>query len=409
VSSQRVHVVSDERLRSPGDKCIACGSRNVTPFFEIGRVPVQCNVLWPTCESAISAPVGEIRLGFCSECSHIWNLAYDPSLMQYTQSYENSLHFSPRFREYLDELIAELDRTCSLRGKKVIDVGCGRGDFLKALCRQTGCAGVGFDRSYDPEDISLSDEDGSPEFVVDFYGEQYADYPVDLITCRHVLEHIEDPLDFVTMIRRTMGDRQEIGTFFEVPNALYTIKRLGIWDIIYEHVSYFTANSLAALFNQSGFRVRGVNTVYDGQFLTIHADPAPNCSAYRNPVQYEPMATLKSDVAAFQQRYQSKLETWREHLRNIEESGSKAVIWGTGSKGVTFLNALEVRDAIAYAVDINPRKHGMFVAGTGQEVVAPTFLREFRPDVVVVLNKIYETEIKSMLASLDVDAEILFA
>jgi hypothetical protein len=137
MSSQRVQVVSDERRESPQDKCIACRSKNVTPFFEIARAPVQCNALWPTYESALDAPVGEIRLGFCSACGHISNLAYNPSLMQYTQAYENSLHFSPRFREYLDELIAELDRTYSLQGKRVLDVGCGSGILAITAARRS--------------------------------------------------------------------------------------------------------------------------------------------------------------------------------------------------------------------------------------------------------------------------------
>ena len=55
-----------------------------------------------------------------------------------------------------------------------------------------------------------------------------------------------------------------------MPNALYTIKELGIWDIIYEHCGYFTAGSLANAMRLAGFRVEEVTPAYDGQFLGAH-------------------------------------------------------------------------------------------------------------------------------------------
>ncbi len=58
-------------------------------------------------------------------------------------------------------------------------------------------------------------------------------------------------------------------------------------------------------------------------------------------------------------------------------------------------------------VDINPRKHGSFIAGSGQGIVAPEVLPRYNPSVVVLLNPIYEAEIRSSLAGLGVTAEIV--
>ena len=73
---------------------------------------------------------------------------------------------------------------------------------------------------------------------------------------------------------------------------------------------------------------------------------------------------------------------------------------------MAFLTTLNVRDEIAYAVDINPHKHGTFMAGTGQEIVAPEFLREYRPDMVIVMNSIYCAEIRRELDRMGVEAEL---
>ena len=49
----------------------------------------------------------------------------------------------------------------------------------------------------------------------------------------------------------------------------------------------------------------------------------------------------------------------------------------------------------------------MYMAGTGQQVVAPSFLTENRPDVVIVMNGIYCNEIAGTLDQLGVEAEIV--
>ena len=77
------------------------------------------------------------------------------------------------------------------------------------------------------------------------------------------------------------------------------------------------------------------------------------------------------------------------------------------SKGVAFLTTLgQSIDDIAYAVDINPIKHGTFMAGTGQEIVAPEFLREYRPDVVVIMNPVYRAEVTADLSALGLSPQI---
>ena len=73
------------------------------------------------------------------------------------------------------------------------------------------------------------------------------------------------------------------------------------------------------------------------------------------------------------------------------------VIWGSGSKGVAYLTALGDAAQIEYVVDINPHRQGKFMAGTGQEIVAPEFLKNYRPDVAIAMNAIYKPEIQKDL------------
>jgi hypothetical protein len=95
-----------------------------------------------------------------------------------------------------------------------------------------------------------------------------------------------------------------------------------------------------------------------------------------------------------------RFDQWKTQAKRV-------VIWGAGSKGVAFLTTLGVDYGLAYAVDINPHKNGFFMPGTGHEVVLPTFLRENCPDVVVVMNEIYEDEIRRELAEMGLAPELV--
>ena len=380
-----------------------CESDEMQVFFEVRQVPVHCNVLWPTREAARRAPKGDIRLAFWPSCGHIFNIAFDPALMTYTETYENSLHFSPRFQQFAEGLADRLIAAYDLHDKQIVDVGCGKGDWLKLIAVRGGNRGVGFDRSYEPG----LEQEPLPEglrFVQDFFSDQYAATRADLLTCRHVLEHIEQPRDFVDGIRAAI-DPDTIA-YFEVPNALYTLRDMGIWDIIYEHCSYFSASSLAHLFTRQGFDVLDVGEVYGGQFLGIDARPAADGPGVQQ-VPGNDLAAMAGIVGAFARRYEEKAAHWREQLARFSAEGKQVVAWGAGSKGVTFLNALRAEDSVSYIVDINPRKQGRFVAGTGQEIVAPEFLRTVQPDVVLVMNPLYIDEIREMLAGIGLHPELM--
>jgi SAM-dependent methyltransferase len=388
----------------PAATCPACAAAAVRPLIALRDVPVFCNVLWPTREQALTAARGDLELGFCHACGHIFNFAFDAGKMSYTEVYENSLHFSQHFNAYAEGLARHLVETYGIRGKDVIDIGCGKGDFLALVCKAGGNRGVGFDKSYAPGEAT-HDKDARLAFVQDFYGERYSHHPVDLLSCRHVLEHIEDPIGFLRSINATIAGKDGIVVFFEVPNAMYTLRDLGIWDLIYEHCSYFSPSSLSRLFAANGYAIRSVRELYDGQFLGIECVPAaPGTSSFAPPA----MTELRASVAQFAERYRSKVQHWQAVNAELEAANRRAVVWGGGSKGVTFLNVLKPK-AVQAVVDLNPRKHGKFVPGTGHQVVGPDRLAELKPDVIIVMNEVYENEIRADVRACGLSPEFMLA
>ncbi|MDO8426876.1 MAG: methyltransferase domain-containing protein, partial [Deltaproteobacteria bacterium] len=350
-------------------ECPVCDSPEISPVIDISAVPVNCNVLFASRGQALLAPKRDIRLGFCGNCGHIHNTAFDPEAINYTEEYENSLHFSPLFQDYARSLAVTLIERYGLYGKDIIEIGCGKGDFLHLMSELGGNRGIGFDTSYSRGVEPCGN--GKVVFVQDSYSEKYSGCKGDLVLCRQVLEHIKHPKGFLARVRGAIGARSGTVVFFEVPNVFHTLRELSVWDIIYEHNSYFYPYSLKRLFNGCAFNVRSVVETFEGQFICIDAFPADR--AIQPPLPGPELDAIVKEVLTFSTRYGSKILSWANELKGIEESGKRAVLWGGGSKGIAFLNMLKSR-GIEYVVDINTRKQGKFVPVTGQEIVAPEFL-----------------------------------
>jgi hypothetical protein len=89
--------------------------------------------------------------------------------------------------------------------------------------------------------------------------------------------------------------------------------------------------------------------------------------------------------------------------------GHRTVVWGAGARCVSFLNILGERTQISYVVDINPKKQGKCIPGTGQRIVGPVFLQEYAPDVVIVMNPVYKNEIEQMIQDMGIRTSVVVA
>lgn len=385
-------------------QCPVCDAQNTSLCIKLDEVPVYCNVLYADQTSAISAPKGDIHLVFCKECGHLFNGAFAPEKIDYSLEYENSLHYSPRFQQYADELAKDLVSRYDLHDKKIVEIACGKGDFLSSICSLGNNQGFGFDPSYEPDRHSEQALQNI-SIVQDYYSDKYADIEADMVCCRHALEHIEQPKPFLDTVHAAVEASQGPAVYFEVPNSLYTLRDMGIWDIIYEHCGYFCENSLARVFNESGFAINKLNDSFGKQFLSIEAELSNN-----EAESYHPSIDIDSIIGyadAFEKKYAEKVSIWSERLAEFKQQEKRVSVWGAGSKGVTFLNVLKVTDAIGNIVDLNVHKQGKYVPGTGHPVVSPEYLKDYRPDVVIVMNPIYLDEISQSLKDMGINASVI--
>lgn len=386
--------------------CPACGSTQTEVFYERDGVPVHSCLLVDDQEQARQFPRGDLSIGLCGDCGFIHNRSYDPARSNYSPDYEETQGYSPHFQQFLAELADRWVGRYDLSGGRVVEIGCGKAEFLVELVRHGVAEAVGIDPGVHPERIPEDVRD-RVRLISGFFPGEMPDIEADAVVCRHTLEHIGPVSEFMREVRRAIGDRTETVVLFELPDTLRVLREAAFWDVYYEHCSYFTLGSLGRLFRRTGFEVLDLSMAYDDQYLLIEARPAPSSADLAPHPLEEDVSVVAESVASFQAAEATLLRAWSDEIEAVAARGGRTAIWGSGSKGVAFLAALGSQsDAVACAVDINPFKHGKFMAGTAHPIVAPTHLREYRPELVVAMNPVYVGEIQRDLDELDVSATL---
>jgi SAM-dependent methyltransferase len=385
--------------------CPSCAAPGLEPFYEVSGIPAHSVILMHSEEQARAYQRGCVQLAFCRACGFITNTRFDVSLNEYSPDFEESQHFSPKFDGWARQLVDRLVGDYDIRGRQVIEIGCGKGEFLALLCEAGGNHGVGIDPGCIPERLQGNGA-SRVRFIRDLYSEKYASLPADVVCCRHTLEHIQPTGDFMRMVRRVIGPREETLVFFEVPDVTRVLRERAFWDIYYEHCTYFTAGSLARLFRSCGFQILELVRDFQDQYLWIMARPTAAPTVPSLAIE-DDLDSTAEDVRVFQEETPRDIAGWRERIRELAAAGRKPVIWGAGSKGVALVTTCGITDEVEYLVDVNPHKAGKFLPGTGHPVVGPDFLSDYRPGAVIAMNPVYVDEIRGTLTAMGVTADVV--
>lgn len=419
--------------------CPVCGDHRVEEFLRRPVAPVHQNLL---CSSTVEARLlacGALHMHVCTQCGFVFNAAFDESLLAYGQQYDNTQTYSATFQDHVGQLVDRLARLPSVRRGTVVEVGCGKGGFLRQLLNVagSGCQGHGFDPAYEGVD---SDLNGRLTFHRCFYDEQQADLSADVIVCRHVIEHIPQPLSILRSVRRACRPGARI--FFETPCARWILENQVVWDFFYEHCSLFTPESLTMAFERAGFDVESVEHVFGGQYLWLEAvgreqtgtvamageasdgfsDFAPQGEAESDEMPaILPFRAHRGDgdgdgdggrdmprlARKFAACEGSLVEQWRRRIKALARQGG-VVLWGGGAKGVTFANLVDPdRRLIAGVVDVNPNKQGRFVPGSAHRILAPEALSGLPVRSAVLLNPNYASEVVALLQRLRLNVSVI--
>jgi len=402
-------VEENMKTASHAATCTACGAAQLTDVFVAERQPINVGIVFDTVKEARHAPAADIILSYCRSCGFVFNRIFDLSQVEFNPSCEVALNHSTLFREFTESVIDRLVSRFDLHNKKIFEIGCGAGFFLRSICERGGNHGIGIDPTVRHERFEALDR-GSVEFIRGFFDDTHLDIASDFICCLSVFEDIPQPIEFLKTVRKMIGSRTDVPLYFEVFNAFRAIQEQETWSIHYEQCNYFSLESLAALFKRCGFEVTDSGTCYQGgQYLYVEAIPIAMEQLLDSQESDSEFNGLPDEIAQFATNHLNTIDEWNRRLEEYRRDEQRVVIWGTGGKGVGFLNTLDTEGVIEYAVEINPDKQGKYMPGSGQRIVSPEFLAEYKPDIVIVANVLYLEEMKQQAEQLGVTAEFLVA
>jgi SAM-dependent methyltransferase len=202
-------------------------------------------------------PEGELYR--CQRCTHAFTLPEsirEPE--RYAISYFEEEH--KRWFEYPNVALFKRIAAIIPRDGSVLDVGCGRGDFLRFLRRTRP------DLQLTGIDLTANDNTEGIRFLQGDFFQSDTGGPFDFVVSLAVIEHVPNVADFVKRLCGLVKPGQTVAVMtLNESSVLYALARAGqsiglplAFDRLYSihHLHHFTPRSLQYLFTSAGYSIR---------------------------------------------------------------------------------------------------------------------------------------------------------
>ncbi len=352
--------------------CRVCSARTLETAFVLQAMPRWNHRLLQAAELSADRAV-DIDVRRCASCGFVstaMNLADD-----YYDDYLNVPSLSPQACLFQTKQAREFVERFGLAGRKVLEIGCGDGFFLRALA-EAGARVHGVEPSAGQRQVAesrgLAVEGG-------FLSRQrlLAAGPFDAFVTRQVLEHVDDIRDFLLTVRANLAPAA--AGLVEVPNLEMLAADKRFFDFIPEHVNYFSPRSLRLALELVGFDIVALEPVDNAESLRALVR-WPGMPAYDDLAQR--VLSLRADVSGF--------------IARCRAEGKRVAIWGAGGKGISMM-AVTNLEGVNLLVDADPGKQGRFTPMSHLRVESPSELARQGIGAVIVMAPAYEREIAARL------------
>jgi hypothetical protein len=344
--------------------CIACGSHLLEPFYTPGPQPLAALNLPRTEEEAFNALSYPMNFHRCNQCGHIFNVDFDVAMVPYVGDSNLMYNSGSGWGAHIKGVARRLQSNYEISGKTIIDIGAGDGLFLRQL-KETDSRNrcIAFEPGVEAQSCIAADL----ETVVDYFipERDIQRYKPNVLICRHVLEHMEQPREFVAELAYYGRETRPL-FMVEVPCIDKAVREGRFADYLYEHVSHFAKTSLLAMFESTGWFTTDLYTTYNDEVLVWVGCPGLESFVLPPPVLPDPC-----NVEAL--------------LRFLLTTKSDAAFWGGTGKGAAFLNACSLSSY--RVIDSDVRKAGRYVPGMGQLIEAPSSLRLKPVETVIITTR----------------------
>lgn len=287
------------------------------------------------------------------------------------------------------EQYSDLLNRFGLKGKKILEVGCGRGEFLR-IWKDYVVRAVGIE--YDKELVLKARQDGLEVYkaYADNAETELPEAPFDAFVQFNFLEHQPYPNDMLQCIYNNLTD-DGVG-LVTVPSLEYILKYDGYYELIKDHIAYYSEETLKFLFQKNGFEIVDCRTVNRDTHAIIVRK------------------RKKVDVSSWKQNFEDLKKELHEYVDSYICHGKKVAVWGASHQGFTLIPSLGLSEKIAYIIDSAPFKQGKFAPASHVPIVERNhFFKEPVASILIVAPG-YTDEIADIIKnelSPDVDIRTL--
>ena len=347
-------------------RCRVCGGTLTEPLLSYPNMPSVAQHL-PAREELASDIKVTLKVCQCEGCGLV---QLDNEPVPYFREVIRAAAFSPEMRGFRKEQFADWIARHGLAGRRILEAGCGRGEYLELL---SGVEAWGME--YGEESVSSCRKTGL-QVIRDYPGEgagALSDHAFDGFLILNWLEHLPDPGCALDRIGASLSPGG-VG-LVEVPNFDITLRNGRFTEFTRDHLFYFTTETLTTLLKLHGFEVLSCRKIWYDYILSVEVRKRPILSC-----------------AGFE-------ASRRQLLTELERfiGRDKVAVWGAGHQALMVLAAAGLGKKICYVVDSAAFKQGKYTPATHLPIVSPERLRTAPPDAVIVLAASYCDEVAAAI------------
>ncbi len=406
-----------------GRSCIACGGS--LAFLSVFHdMPASAQDI-PTKEELDTEKAMDLTLCQCRECGLV-QFAVEP--VRYYRDViragggSSTMHFL-RHAEYTRLLSQLLSR--GVRKPKIIEVGCGRGEFLdmwdlkaeellpaagekpladsllpwldtwyspeeaaaiEKLCGETCLVGI----EHQPQLVEIAKNSGLNVYEgFAAAGCDFPEAPFDAFVQFNFLEHQPHPKDMLETIWRNLKPGG-LG-LLTVPSFEYILAHDGYYELLRDHIANYTEETLTRLLISCGFVVLSLRRVNrDTIEAIVEKTEKENLAAL-------PASAALQDVSALTENYEVMKQDINTYLEALAERGGSLAIWGASHQGFTLAATTGLSGKVRYIIDSAPFKQGKFAPASHIPIVAPAHFHTEPVEEILIVAPGYTDEIAGII------------
>jgi len=386
--------------------CRFCGTILRYTFVDLGMSPLANSYLTPA-QLQQTEPFYPLHVYVCEECFLVQLEEFESP----DHIFSHYAYFSSYSSTWLQHAQAYADmvtqRFALGKQSQVIEIGSNDGYLLQYFAAQ-GIPVLGIEPA---ANVAEAAREKGIQTLVQFFGKGIAlllvanGVKADLVVGNNVLAHVPQLNDFVKGLRILLKSQGVIT--LEFPHLLRLMAENQFDTIYHEHFSYFSLTTAKMIFAAHGLTLFDVEELpTHGGSLRIYAHHSEDASL---PIGHRVTGLLAREEAAgltclapylsFAEKVKATKRKLLDFLISAKQEGRSIVGYGAPAKGNTLLNCCGVRsDFLDYTVDRSPHKQNHFLPGTHIPIYDPDYIRQTKPDYVLILPWNLKDEIMEQLS-----------